>query len=83
MGFKKSSSRVEGEHPLSRVVRKAMAKSFRMVACQSVIRARKRIQNPPRQRHQNVITQTIGWEKLDPIQDIVITMREFTHRHLR
>jgi hypothetical protein len=49
MSFKKSSSRVEGEHPSSGVTRKARGKGFGMVACQSVVRARKRIQNPPRQ----------------------------------
>jgi hypothetical protein len=48
MSFKKSSSRVEGERPSSGVSRKARGKGFGMVACQSVIRARKRIQNPPR-----------------------------------
>jgi hypothetical protein len=46
MSFKKSSSRVERERPLGGVARKAREKGFG-IACQSVIRVRKRIQNPP------------------------------------
>jgi hypothetical protein len=83
MSFKKSSSKVEGERPSSGVARKARGKGFGMVACQSVVRARKRIQNPPRQRRQNVIAQTVGWEKPDPIHWMAITVGEFTHCHLR
>ena len=67
MSLKRSSSRVEGECPSSGVARQARGKGFGMEACQSVVRARKRIQNPPEQLRQNVITQTVGWKKLDPI----------------
>jgi hypothetical protein len=30
-----------------------------------------------------VIVQTVGWAKTDPIHWMVITMRDFTHCHLR
>jgi hypothetical protein len=38
MGFKKSSSREEGERPSSGVARQDMGKGFRMVSFQSVVR---------------------------------------------
>jgi hypothetical protein len=33
---------------------------------ESVVRVWKRIQNPPRQQHQNFIAQVVGWEKPEP-----------------
>jgi hypothetical protein len=41
MSFKKSSSRVEGEHPSSGVTRKSRGKGFG-IACQSVVRVHER-----------------------------------------
>jgi hypothetical protein len=58
-------------------------KGFGIKAFQSVIRARKRIQNPPWKWHQNVIAKNIGWEKPDPIHEIAINVGESTHCHLR
>jgi hypothetical protein len=45
------------------------------IAFQSVIRVQKRIQNPPQQQRQNVITQTVGWEKQDPNHKMATTRR--------
>jgi len=52
------------------------------IACQSVVRVRKRIQNPPRQRRQNVITQVVGWEKPDPTTKMATTKGHYTQCHL-
>jgi uncharacterized protein (UPF0335 family) len=49
MSFIKGSSRMERELPPIEVAKKAMDKGFGIKAFQSVVRARKRIQNPPRQ----------------------------------
>jgi hypothetical protein len=65
MNFKESSSRVEREHPWVESPGKLRDKGFR-IACQSVVRVPKRIQNPPRKRRQNVIAQVVGWENPDP-----------------
>jgi hypothetical protein len=71
-------SRVEGEHPSSG----GKGKGFG-IAFQSVIRVQKRIQNPPRQWHQNVIAQVVGWENPNPNHNMVTTKRTPTHCHLR
>jgi hypothetical protein len=60
MGFKKSSSRVKGEHLSSGVIRKSRGKGFGMVACESFVRARKRIQNHAQQQRLNVIIPIVG-----------------------
>jgi hypothetical protein len=75
ISFKKSSSRVEKGTFFNGVSRKAKGKGFG-IACQSVIRVRKRIQNPPRQRRQNVIAQVVGWENPDPTTKMVTTLRD-------
>jgi hypothetical protein len=66
MNFKRNSSRVEGECPSSGVARQVRGKGFGMVACQSVVRVQKRIQNPPWKQCQNVIAQVVGWEDPNP-----------------
>jgi hypothetical protein len=81
MSFKKSSSKVERYFPLGGVTRQTR-KGFG-ITFQSVIRARKRIQNPPRQWRQNVIAQVVGWENLDPNHKIETTKGKSTHCHLR
>jgi hypothetical protein len=83
MSFMEGSSRMERELPSNGVVRQAMGKGFGIKACQSVVRAQKRIQNPPRQRRQNVIAQIVGWENPDPNHKSVTTMGVPTHCHLR
>jgi hypothetical protein len=83
MRFMEGSSRMERELPSNGVARKAMGKGFGIKACQSVVRARKRIQNPPRQRCQNVIAQSVDWENPNPIHGSVTTMGVPTHCHLR
>jgi hypothetical protein len=83
MSFKNSSSRVEGEHPSSGFTRKSRGKGFGKETFQSVVRARKRIQNHPRQYCQNVIAQIVGWENPKPIHEMEITVGESTHCHLR
>jgi hypothetical protein len=83
MGFKKSSSRVEGELLSIGIIRKTRGKGFPMVSFQSVVRAQKRIQNPPRKRCQNVIMQSTGWENHNPIHKMAITMGYFTHYPLK
>jgi hypothetical protein len=73
----------KGNFPQMESPGKLTEKGFGIKAFQSVIRAQKRIQNPPRQRCQNVIAQTVGWENPDPIHEMVITVGESTHCHLR
>jgi hypothetical protein len=65
MGFKKRSSKVEGDCPFNGVARKARRKALGQLAKVS-FRVRKRIQNPPWKQLQNVIAQVVGWEKLNP-----------------
>jgi hypothetical protein len=80
-----SSSRKERERelPSSGVAWKTRGKGIGIKACQDVVRARKRIQNPPWQRCQNVIAQIVGWAKPDPIHKMVRTTRVSTYCHLR
>ena len=66
MSFKNISSRMWiGNIPWVEFLGKLGDKVFG-IAFQSVVRVRKRIQNPPQQRHQNVIAQVVGWENHDP-----------------
>jgi hypothetical protein len=60
MSFSSSRKERERELPSSGVAKQARGKGFGIKACQSVVRARKRIQNLPRQRRQNVIAQIVG-----------------------
>jgi hypothetical protein len=83
MSFVKGSSRMGRELPSSGVAKKVVVKGFGIKSCQSVVRDRKRIQNPPQHWCQNVIAQYIYWEKPNPIHESVTTMGVSTHCHLR
>jgi hypothetical protein len=65
MSFKKISSRMEKAIFFNGFSRQDKSKFFR-ISCQSFIRVQKRIQNPPWEQCQNVITQDLGWENPNP-----------------
>jgi hypothetical protein len=56
-----TNRKVEREHPLGGVTRKAKGKGFG-IACQSVVRVRRGFKILPN----NVIAQVVGWENPDP-----------------
>jgi hypothetical protein len=57
--------KVERDHPLGGFTRIVGGKVFG-IACQSVIRVLKRIQNSARQWHQTFLTQVLCWGNIDP-----------------
>jgi uncharacterized protein (UPF0335 family) len=66
MSFMEGSSRMERELPSNGVTRKARGKGFGIKYCKSVVRARKRIQNPPRKHAKMLSHKFLDWENPNP-----------------